>query len=842
MSRVYPLMSAVTDFTAGPPNLPGASSVGLLPTGTGNARPALEAWSTSRGRQYELDVVQAGTADLDVVDAPEWLNPVNTGSPWNSGANSLLPYRCTQLAAWWNPATLDTSGNMLNSANFPPGMSIAQAYDPSFETSFAAVSTLAGTPAMVLSGVHFFRGAKSLAVTPGAVGDTIGVRFWTVPGVQYTLSTYVWVPAGCTVTAAFANFPGALGSTIASQTSGSTGAWIRLTMTGTPADAVSTLTIRFASGTPAQFWVDAIQLELGAAASTWVATGPTYYEIFTGYVERYPQQWDSQGFRGMKPLQCVDALAPLSRTIIRQSYKSTVLADGPSVFIPYDDESFPQTIQRPTGGQPPIPYQQLGSQSPSLAFGGDSFLDGSKALSMSQQNSDPVTLQTDTTLNTYIGTRQGPLNMLTSGFTLECWVKFSQGQIYFGAASMDFGESTIGKFNGPKWFLGWFSSFGRLALRYADPNGGIAFFNFNVAAPWNGFPDGQWHYLCMILTGTSNYINVIDSRYAPSTALGFTPSASVGLDNFFHEATAYFGDPISTASFANMAMYTRVLTSVQAALHYQRGIGYLGEKSGARALRLLTQWWSSSVVTDTGVTSMATDFSYDGRAMLDVLQEIADTEGGLVWIDTSGFVHQDSRETRYTAATSTTSQFTFGENSAGGELPYAELEYDYDPTYVFSEADLTAGGSGLQLPPVVNAASQTAYGQRILSKTLQMQNDWDVNQAGLFYVQRYAKPAGAAGTGVPPRIKKMTLDPAANPALFAAVLSMDIGTRVTVKRRTNALTISGDYYIEQISHDANGDASTWKVELELSPVFVSQAWVLGDAVKGVLGSTTVCVY
>jgi hypothetical protein len=123
------------------------------------------------------------------------------------------------------------------------------------------------------------------------------------------------------------------------------------------------------------------------------------------------------------------------------------------------------------------------------------------------------------------------------------------------------------------------------------------------------------------------------------------------------------------------------------------------------------------------------------------------------------------------------------------------------------------------------------------------QNDWDVGQAGAFYTQRYAKPAGAPGTGVPPRISMFTLDPASNPKLFTAVLSLDIGDRVTVKRRTSAqVTISGDYYVEQINPQIDSEASTWTVGYQLSPVFVPQAWILGDATKSVLGSTTYPVY
>lgn len=841
MSRVYPLMSITADFTQGPPNIPGNSGVQLLPATAAGNNPACRGWSTTRGRQYELDVVQAGTASLDVVDPAEWLNPVNTASPWNSGANSLLPYRCTQIAAWWNGASLNTAGNLLNSTNTITGSSAT--YDPSFEAGgLGGWFGIGGSPTLVSSTAQHFDGAKSVSITYNAGGDVAAVALpATVPGQAWTFSMYVFVPASHTVTASLYNFP--TGAPLASATSSTSGAWQRLTLTGTPTTRYAIVQLAVASGTtPTTVFIDAMQLEFAPAASAFTTAGPTFYEVYTGYIERYPQQWDSQGFRGLRPLEAVDALSVLSRTTISQSYASTVLADGPAVFVPYNDDSFPQTVQRLTGGAPYTGYQAIGSQSASVSFGGDSFPDGSKAVNLSQQNADPLT-SGDNTQVTRLGTRYGSLVMDPQAFTYEVWVRWTAGQTWFGAGSLAAGESTTdpGNHDGPNATFGVRTQNNASVAYFRDTAGNFQINTHFVSSSAPIFADQYWHLAVIVATGSNQWRIHRDSLVKTGSYSVGTPPA-MKIDNLYHYVNTFYGDIISAASFANAALYNFALSTTQIAAHYQRGIGYLGEKSGARALRLLTQYWSTNVVTDTGVTSMATDFSYSGRAMLDVLQEIADTERGLIWADAAGVVHQDSRETRYTATASATSQFTFGENSGAGELPYEELEYDYDPTYVFSEADLTAGGSGTQLPAIVNATTQAAVGQKTLSKTLQMQNDWDVNQAGLFYVQRYAKPAGAAGTGVPPRVSKITLNPAANPQLFTSVLSMDIGTRITVKRRTSAVTISGDYYVEQINHDAAGDASSWKTELQLSPVFVSQPWILGDATKGVLGTTTVCVY
>jgi hypothetical protein len=838
MARSWPLLACIADFTGGPPGLAGGNGVDLL----GPATPVgLRQWTTSRGRQYELGTVQAGTMTMDLTDPGELLNPVNSGSAWNSGGKSLLPYRRVQMCALWNTATRDQSGNILNGTNFPAG-TFTTGFDPSFESGLGGWFGIAGSPVVATSTAQHFAGAQSMAVTYTGAADVAAVGIYHFPGRQHTLSLYVFVPATHTVTVTWqAPFYGS--ATIGTATSSTTGAWQRLTMTATPAGWSSVVSISCTSAYPATVFVDAYQLELGGSASAFTTSGPTIFKLYTGYIERYPQAWDLAGFRGRKPLQAVDALSPLSRTIISQSYASTVLADGPAVFVPYNDASFPQVVQQPKGGAPYTGYQAVGSNSASVSFGGDTFLDGSKAVTLSQQNADPLT-SGDNTQVTRLGTRYGSLLMDPTAFTFELWVRWTAGQNWYGAGSLAAGESTTDPtlHDGPTTTFGFRTSSSHQSIYYKDSNGVIQFNTFFVVAGQQVFADGTWHHLVVSGTGANAWRATRDTVSTSGTYNSPTPPA-MKIDNIYQYVNTFYGDTISTASFANAALYGVALTPAQIAAHYQRGIGYLGEKSGVRALRLLTQYWSTAVVTDTGVTSMATDFSYNGRGMLDVLQEIADTEAGLVWVDAAGLVHQDSRETRYTATTSTTPQFVFGENTAGGELPYEVLTYDYDPTYVYSQANITSGGTGTQLTPVVNAASQTAYGQRVLSKTLQTAVDWDAGQAASFYVQRYAKPAGAPGTTVPPRISGMTINPAANPNLWAAALTLDIGMRVTVKRRTSAgVTISGDYYVEQINHAASGDASTWTVAYQLSPVFVSQPWILGDAVKGVLGTTTVCVY
>ncbi|MDI3315884.1 MAG: hypothetical protein QJR12_16890 [Mycobacterium sp.] len=824
----WPLMAVYADFTQGPPNGVGFSAVAL------NAGPtAVSQITTSRGRQYELNHAEAGTCNIKVEDPSEYLNPANTASPYNSGGNRLLPYRSVQVGAWWSPTT-GTTGNLMNGANMPPGST--SPFDPSFESSKGWVGFLGTEPTTALSTAQHVDGAQSLAVTFNTSTDTLAWGLSTVPGQTYTLSMYVFVPAGATVTAEFIEFPNAIGPTIASATSSTTGAWERLTMTGAPTGAVCAVTLT-CSTTATTVYLDACQLELGDTATEFTTDGPVYYPIYTGYVERYPQQWQDLGFWGVRPLQCVDALSVLSRTVIRQSYASTVLADHPAAYIPYDDQSFPQTVVLPQGGTPYIGYTQLGSATEAsggsaqgqVNFGGDSFVDGSRAVSVVQQNTSPVTLF-DGGMLTYLGTRQGSIALNPQAATLEMWIRFTSGVVYGGAAAMQIGESTVGEVTGPLWGLMIYTSGGRLCWHYIDAAGSTPLWILGGNG-WNGVADDQWHHIVLRLLGNNTMQAVIDGYPDGIAEFGFAASGGLAIDNVYMEAQTYFGDPVTKVSMARWALYPYVLSDEQIAAHYQRGIGYLGETTGARATRLLDQYWQGPyAVTDGTVTPMSPDYDYDGRTMLDVLQEISDTDSGLTYVTAGGAVTVEGRDTRYRQQTA---RWVFGEREDLGELPYVDLAFDYDPTYVYSEVQASIPNGTTY--DVVNQDAQQAYGQRILSTTLHAATDWYAEQ----YAQAYAERYGQARV----RVNKITIDPSANPALWPAALGAEISQRVTVNRRApGGATISQDYYIEQIKHSIDSKSLKWTVDLQLSPVFVDTAWILGDSTYGVLGETTVCVY
>jgi len=423
-----------------------------------------------------------------------------------------------------------------------------------------------------------------------------------------------------------------------------------------------------------------------------------------------------------------------------------------------------------------------------------------------------------------------PLSVSTAAATFECWFKFSAGVFGPFQWCSSYNDATLAPagayidvetINGDLWFHihdDVTNTDYLVALNSVDNTGGY-------------FPDNQWHYAALTLFSFNNgapplgIAATIDGTEADYGSV-FTTTRNNGYGTMHIGNFTGFGDPVSQGSVAHVAVYGRDIGSGNRRNHYLRGVGYINELSGVRVRRLLSSYWAGPTSIANGYLKMAPDFAYNGRTLLDVIQEIQETERGLLYVSRQGTVVFEDRSSRYANQVPVA---VFGENDS----PYIEYDSDFDPTYTFSQANLSRPAND-NFAPVVNSTSQAKYGQRILTQTLQVNTDFDLTQAATFYLARYANPVV--------RITTLKFDLAANPALFSVILPLDIGSRVTVKRKTAALSTSNDYYVEQIHHTADAETGDWTVTLQLSPVFVNTAWVLGDNTYGILGNGTACVY
>jgi hypothetical protein len=806
-----PLVVFEADFQKGPPRLVGNTRVSVNQVAR---QTYVRAWDAQAGRQYELDQVQAGTATLSMVDENENLNPLNTASPYNTGGNTITPYRALNISAYW-PIT----GNMYNP-------NVNTAYDGSFETtgSNAPFGATGGT--CVLSSAQALFGTKSLLVTQG--GNTsvsyAAVTIPGAPGVTATLSVYAYLTGGCSLQVICPD--GSTSSVLSTQTT-----WTRITVTYVMRDARDVVTFAGTVSATPTYFLDGFQVEFAGTASAFATTGPTKYQIYNGYIERFPTAYDMAGVRALHQLQAVDALAVLSRANISQSYLATVNADGPLWYAPLDNSS--PAVQGTLGGTGTsswLPFSLPNSTNGSVQWGSDSTLDGDPAAVLSQKNpTNPVTsgggISNNATSLDIVGK---PLSVPTYAATFECWFKFTAGVCAPVQWCGSYNESTLTP-SGAQIKMETIA--GKLYVEiYDDVTNATAGVNLRDVNPAvSPFPDNLWHYAATTLFdlggGTLGLAIMVDGLESDFVSV-FHTKRNNGYGTMHSGNFTGFGDPVSQMSLARLGVYTRDIGVDNRRNHYNRGVGYINELSGIRVRRLLNKYWTGPTNVANGYLKMARDFDYNGRTMLEVIQEIQESERGLLYVDRKGTVTFEDRSSRYATQTPVA---VFGENN----LPYIEYDSDFDPTYTFSQTNLSRPDNS-NFPVQINSASLAAYGQRILTQTLQCNTDFDLQQASTFYLNRYAAPKV--------RITTLRLNPSSNPALWPVLLSLEISNRITVKRQTAALSTSNDYYVEQIHHTADAETGDWTVELQLSPVFVPSAWVLGDNTYGHLGSGTAPVY
>lgn len=826
----WPVMGFEVDFTSAPAFIPGLSRDSI---DAPFSRLAVRQWSSERGRQYELDQIQAGTLTIDVHDPLELLNPDNAASIYNTGAKSVIPYRAAQVWAMW--PNQPGSGNIINTR-------VDADFDPSFELNPSAALGLwvraGGTTTLAQSGVQHQDGTKALLVTQSVAGAGAGITnaFYTAPQLTYTFSAYVFPTGGCAVTLQIIDGAG----TVRSVASTTTSAWQRLSLTWNCVDTVEPVTIYGTGTATPTFYVDATMLEFGAVANTFTTTGPRLYWQFTGYVERWPTQYDMEGVRATRQLYAVDPLAILSRIAIKQNYETTVKADSPKLYVPFSN-SKPAT----SGGALSTGTEQssVGTSnvfgnptyviSPTGAFNwaSDQLPDGTPALVVTQQNANNPPIPGGSNQDTYMDVLNGSLSFDTqAGGVMEVWARPISG-----------GFMAAGLMRGPAGTPTNYSLVIPQIIIERYPTGGIVFaydydgahFVSVLGSDVRGV-DSQWHYYAITIKNGTLAVMVDGSE---SGTFSVTTPGRIGFNILAHvSANTGFGDPNAQIAVGRWAVYTTDIGYTQRLAHYNRGSGYINEKSGARVTRLLSQYWAANgggYIVANGYLAMAPDFGYDGRVMLDVLQEIQESERGLIYADKGGSVVFEDRSSRYA---NQTPLWVFGENPAGAsptEYPYTGYVPDKDPTYTFSDANLSRPANS-NFAPMINSATRTKYGQRVLTQTVQCNTDFDLTQAGIYYLQRYAN----AST----RISVLVLDPSANPALWPVVLSLEISQLVKVTRRNAGVTVSGNYYVEHIANQVDAETGKWTVTLQLSPQFVSSAWLLGDATYGVLGTTTAPIY
>lgn len=610
--------------------------------------------------------------------------------------------------------------------------------------------------------------------------------------------------------------------------------------------------------------IDAIQHEQSGTASAFTADGPVIYPLFRLLAERYPRGWRSKGFEGVCAMPCVDALAALNKIDISDDYEQAVRAFQPDLLYALSGSGSSISAPDTSGNAGPtlVPIVSPIGAGTAPSSGTQMGLPGAPSITGTEFTwTGPADLfrQQGTILGAGPGTANPAaiaLPVVTHGrwaMTIACWVRLT-----------DTAETTpvvVG------------------ATRLADTNplteyrpiqlsaNGVSLRN-GSAAPGLNFPaasqDGQLHFLLgqVVQDATNTTFRArIDGQTdetTVSTAVtcgGFFPAGradTLTIGGTYYPIISGVSHTLNGA-VGPVAIWHRELSSAERDSLWEAGSASLllqdGELAGDRIFRHIEAGQYTGATRIGRGSSLLGPSSIDGAVDLltDSLSN-ALADQGVLWTQPDGLIAFEGRQARWLRLDS---EYTFGEDFGGGEIPYQDgILFTRDPTYVFPNVtwDRFQGASAVGGLPVDRQRAFRRFFPRAFSARSDFLTDNQAQDAANWTFYSHRAPMT--------RVESLAVDPWANPALWPAVLSMEPGKRVTVVRRAKAanggagLVIAREFFVEKRTVEEMSFAAgseSWFYVFQLSPIDpdgapdnpTMQPWLLGDATYGVLNQTTV---
>jgi hypothetical protein len=769
-------------------------------------------WSADQaGRQYELDQVQSGTLSVTLANTDGALDPLNASSIYYP---NVLPLRPCRLQAIWPP-----SQNLVEGVP-ARGLSIryiASAGTFALATGLSAApsgQSAAGSwtlPSSVASGATLYYGLTAPTAT-----DLNGVG--VVAGRAYTMSVYLSRTASggeTTMQAApVLRWYSQAGAVISTSTGSAVsiarqGSWTRATVSATaPAGAVwcrFALTSATTTTTSNMIYFTAWQIEQAAAVTTWADPGTTY-SLWTGYVERWPQTWDYSGTYPLMSITGIDALAALAAQTLSPSLRGSLLALGPRRMYPLDEPAGTAQFRDIAGGMGPGVVGAAPAGSGTLTAGvavegGGSFGSSGPVV----RTTNPVPGNTFQSAGSFVDLPQPGPPAGTGWSRVICFRTTTATPL--GGIQLLWGA--IGGTNASE--TGIYILDDQMATGFAQgPSGGTT-----LVGPPNIVTDGRWHCAVMTLSADGLTLQLsVDGILFTHVASGSRTLSTCTSDTVggYSNATNGFSVWWFQGDLAYATEYARVLTAGEIDT-ITRGFasGWSGDSSAARMGRILSLAGYTGPSTTTGTRFTAGALAGSGDAM-SALQLVADSESGQVYADGAGVVSLAGAAARWLQLAPT---LTFGENLAGGEIPYlGDIQVDLDPTHIYNAITVTnAGAAGSDTSAAISVAdvpSQARYLPRSLSRATNLNSDSVAADAAAGLLVDSRDPH--------PRIGTLTVDASAIPSTLTSLLGLRFGQRVRVVRRppSPAATISLDQYVEKVSW--SGDAQgRLQARLQCSP-------------------------
>lgn len=808
--------------------------------------PRMVSYSMKRGKQRELGLAEAGTASFVLRDKDEYLNPMNTSSPFNSGGNSLKIYRPLRL--WQMPAVSGSwAGNLLNATNdtwltvrgSTGGYADSAGFEGGTVGGWAPVTSGA---TVANSAVRAHDGTKSMLVTwptqtGGGFASTANVWLEGVPlrvGDVYTISAWIWITSGTSVVLR------CNGQTATSTST--TGAWQRVSLTFTVADAADNDIYIYASGSTTSgqnINVDSVQLEYAGSASAFTTSGPTIHPQYTGFIERYPKTWRYMGFYGYCQIICVDALGMIPRVQLNAALYQEIVLDHPTYWWSFDDGIGVAGVFNQKGSnQDPQIQGWLGdsasgaggaSSAPASTSRGGPGADAPGYIDFlpawTSPSAPPSAPNYGACWTNGIWTTSNLIGGTAAGFTVEIW--FLPRAIGWTQRILTLATSWTP--HNDTHELGLDGS-GNLTYKYYNSSGTLVE-SFTSAS---AVSVGGWNHL--VFTTASSGGTITSKAYINGTNVGTATRSSAtvpqrkliligsGPDGV-SSGSVLSGDPDFAPFYgriSNLVIYNATtLSTTRIGVHATcSSTGYEGDYTGQRIKRILAYagWGGYTNIADATGVQQGQIRGLQDAFTADAIKIASDTDQGLLYAAPSGMLQYLPQAT----IAASTPSLTFGEDTAGGETPYREgVVEELEPSQIYNYVTVSPNalpGNDVYLMPVYaqDATSIQDYGTRTLSLTIQPRD----GSTGLTQLQNMAAFLLLQKKNPRPMVTGVKIQLGARPTLWAIALALTLGQCVSWKRRTSAgVTITVTGYIQTINWTEN-PAQGAECTIDIEPIQV----------------------
>jgi hypothetical protein len=535
----------------------------------------------------------------------------------------------------------------------------------------------------------------------------------------------------------------------------------------------------------------------------WDLLGADVRPRFYGMVNEFPVSW--AGLYSTVQISCTDLFKRLNRqTPLKSMLAQEILEGIPSRPLAY----YPLTEDSAAASAGDISGNAASSLAITQVSSGGTLEMGGATGPAETGDQHPLFTSSSATAGKYLTTNLGTTLSQTSGYlAFECWFQgTTTTRAAMGLYSTDLQKQIVLSV----------SSLGSLQLEWTDVGGSLT---VETVSGTSAMTDGNWHHVVFDELAESVWV---DGTLRDSSVFVYPGTTLQQL-----HVGGYRGSRMWNGSVGHIVLYAATGgTGAALAQHYAAGAtGFAGEAADERIQRL-ARYAGLNSVTVFGVThDPVASQGPGGSSVVTRMREIEATESARLWAerDYYGLAYQ-SRDVRYNP-------------SPGAEtftISYADLE----PGIVLADDDqkmvnlVEASRPGGATQRVTAASSIDTFGEYPQDLTVLKTTDNAVLDAASWTVSRYADPQPELRE-VP--IEAYTLDG------YLDILDAEIGsyfsvTSLPAQATAPTMRVTVEGYTETIKHNSH------TVTFHTSASSTDSVWVLGDAVYGVLGTTTRLAY